>query len=171
MKKSLVIITLSFLTFGSAAAQNSQPASFAEFRKGMLDDYNKFRKSILEDYDRFLEAAWRDYEQFKGEDRYSTPKPKTAPVKPVDVTPVDQPVPAPEKPAKPKPWKKAKPAEPALTRPTRPTRPTGLNSPTEPPSPGMPSDGAAFQSFSASIISVGCRHCGDLSVGQASPLS
>ena len=126
MKKSLLLITLSFLTFGNDAVAEP-PASFSEFRKGMLDDYNKFRKSVLDDYDRFLEAAWRDYEQFKGEDRYSTPKPKTAPVKPVDITPVDQPVPAPEKPAKPKPWRKP----PAPTPPSQPTQP----SPTSPTSP------------------------------------
>ena len=60
MKKSLLLITLSFLTFGNDAVAEP-PASFSEFRKGMLDDYNKFRKSVLDDYDRFLEAAWRDY--------------------------------------------------------------------------------------------------------------
>ena len=146
MKKSLLLITLSFLTFGNDAVAEP-PASFSEFRKGMLDDYNKFRKSVLDDYDRFLEAAWRDYEQFKGEDRYSTPKPKTAPVKPVDITPVDQPVPAPEKPAKPKPWRKppaptppSQPTQPSPTSPTSPTRPPEAKAPTSLPpakSPGF----------------------------------
>lgn len=62
----------------------------------MLEGYNKFRQSILDDYDRFLDAAWGDYEQFRGQDRYQTPKPHTAPVAEIpadDIKPVVTPRP------------------------------------------------------------------------------
>jgi len=56
----------------------------------MFDDYKQFRKSIIEDYDRFLDATWGSFEQFKGETKYSTPKPTSVPT--IESMPTPEPV-------------------------------------------------------------------------------
>lgn len=103
MKRVCIIAILSVTPFlgisgqGKSSQQNPASGSFADFRKGLLEDYNKFRNSILEDYDRFLEAAWDDYQQIRGAERYEAPKPKVAPSiptgEPEKIAPVSLPKP------------------------------------------------------------------------------
>lgn len=102
----LIVSPLIALVGLSVAAQNTVPrpqksnagkGSFAEFRKGVLERYDKFRSSILEDYDKFLQGVWDDYDQMRGKERSERPKPEHAPiapaVEPVDSEPIQLPAP------------------------------------------------------------------------------
>ena len=57
----------------------SPGGSFAEFRKGLLEDYNAYRKGVMERYDQFLDGVWSDFQQFKGEESSTVPKPDRVP--------------------------------------------------------------------------------------------
>lgn len=86
MKKvrPIVCVFVAVSVMASAQSKYSQSESaresFADFRRGLLEDYNRFRSSILENYDEFLQSAWDDYQQMRGVDRYESPKPHVAPV-------------------------------------------------------------------------------------------
>lgn len=81
---ALLFAAVSLSMSGQSKSARAESGSFADFRKKMLEDYNKFRNSILEDYDRFLETAWDDYQQMRGKDRYEKPKPHVAPSIPIE---------------------------------------------------------------------------------------
>ncbi len=143
MKRKLSLSVLLAASLISLSAQ-TQPDSFQNFRKQLFDDYQQFRKSIIEDYDRFLDATWGSFEQFKGETKYSKPKPVQAPT--IESMPVPEPVldpndwpeqaiPAPvvadnikpkpepkpdKKPKTPKPATPTTPATPKLPKPAQP---------------------------------------------------
>ena len=116
-------MAIPFLT--PAVMAQSPTKSFEEFRSSLKKDYKDFRKGILADYDKFLEGIWQDFEAFKGEQRDTMPKPKTAPVadplsipkvdptlkpkRPKKETPVSQPEVKPQPKPKPKPQPKPTP--------------------------------------------------------------
>ena len=116
-----LIVSLLIAAVGlCASAQSTAPrrqksnvgkGSFTEFRKGVLERYDKFRSSILDDYDKFLQGVWDDYEQMRGKERSEMPKPQHAPIAPA--------------------------AEPADSEPTK--LPTPILTPEESTDPGEPS--------------------------------
>lgn len=85
--RSLLLFVLIGITSVYADENVAPPDSFQEFRKSLLSSYSSFREGVLKDYAKFLENVWMEYDTFKGEKRDSTPKPTTAPVAPVSLTP------------------------------------------------------------------------------------
>ena len=135
---SSAIICITVCTALSAQSQQSQ--SFADFRKGMLEGYNKFRQSVLDDYDSFLEAAWGDYEQFRGQDRYELPKPHIAPV--ADIPADDKPLPLPKKNPD---FQPAPTGKPAPSDKPVPSAPSGMPAPADRPEFTFPFYGIEFK--------------------------
>ncbi len=78
--KHRVITSILIAVAGTASAVAQSPGgSFAEFRKGLLEDYNAYRKGVMERYDQFLDGVWSDFQQFKGEESSTVPKPDRVP--------------------------------------------------------------------------------------------
>ncbi|MFG6389254.1 MAG: hypothetical protein K1V91_03670, partial [Muribaculum sp.] len=78
--KHRVITSILIAVAGTASAVAQSPGgSFAEFRKGLLEDYNAYRKGVMERYDQFLDGVWSDFQQFKGEESSTVPKPDREP--------------------------------------------------------------------------------------------
>ncbi len=137
MKRRLSLSLFVAASLVSLSAQTQQD-SFQNFRKQMFDDYQQFRKSIIEDYDRFLDATWGSFEQFKGETKFSKPKPTDVPT--IESMPTPDPVlnpndwpeekiPAPVVVAdnvkpKPEPKPEKKPKTPKPSTPTTPAKPS-----------------------------------------------
>ncbi len=114
-------------------------SSFDEFRKSMLESYNSFRQSILDDYDKFLEEVWTNYDQFKGEERYSEPKPATAPSVP-EVQPKEIPLPSRNRTKKDKPETTATPSRtPKTAQPPKPESKPIVPAPNERTTPAIDS--------------------------------
>ena len=150
MKRRLSLSLFVAASLVSLSAQTQQD-SFQNFRKQMFDDYQQFRKSIIEDYDRFLDATWGSFEQFKGETKFSKPKPTDVPT--IESMPTPDPVlnpndwpeekiPAPVVVAdnvkpKPEPKPEKKPKTPKPSTPTTPAKPS-TPTPTPQPKPATP---------------------------------
>lgn len=73
----MLLIGASLLVAGVPQAQ--APASFEEFRQGILNDYQEFRHTILEHYADFLEGTWHEYEPLEPLKRGEAPKPVKVP--------------------------------------------------------------------------------------------
>lgn len=59
-------------------AQNngsSRRSAFADFRRGLQNEYDDFRKEINKEYADFLTKAWQEYQLFQGKAPDDTPKP------------------------------------------------------------------------------------------------
>lgn len=113
------------LLLGLGTTTADVPASFLEFRQGILDDFQEFRRTILDHYADFLEGTWHEYEPLEPLKRDETPKPISVPkvsLKKPSVTPKEMPAPIlgtiPDK----------KPAEPVKVdpEPETPAGPGGL---------------------------------------------
>lgn len=149
MKKTL-LIGASLLMAGVPQAQ--APASFEEFRQGILNDYQEFRHTILEHYADFLEGTWHEYEPLEPLKRTEAPKPVKIPdvrLSKPSTTPVTLPEPrlasipgigSPRQPSLSEQLgDKGRPGQNApVTKPTLPERPGEIKSPFDPPKCEIP---------------------------------
>lgn len=146
----MLLVGASLLAAGVPQAQ--APASFEEFRQGILNDYQEFRHTILEHYADFLEGTWHEYEPLEPLKRSEVPKPAKVPdvtLSKPSTTPVTLPAPVlaeiPGLEGRKDPslesqlGDKGKPGQNApVTRPTLPERPGEIESPFAPPKAEIP---------------------------------
>lgn len=64
---------------GISQAPAQAPASFEEFRQGILNDFQEFRNTILAHYADFLEGTWHEYEPLEPLTKNDVPKPAKMP--------------------------------------------------------------------------------------------
>lgn len=148
--KKMLLIGVSLLAAGVPQAQ--APASFEEFRQGILNDYQEFRHTILEHYADFLDGTWHEYEPLEPLKRGEVPKPVKVPdvnLSKPSTTPVTLPAPVlaqiPGLEGRREPslesqlGDKGKPGQNApVTKPTLPEKPGEIKSPFAPPKAEIP---------------------------------
>lgn len=126
--KRIISFVVSLLVMVGANAQDYK-TGFDEYRAGLLTRQQEFRKKILDDYDKYLEGIWKEYEAFAGKKRDIKPKPTVLPkAEDKPTAPVD--VPNPDKPVKPQ---EPTPTKPVPTAPVAPPAPVIPAAPTSAP--------------------------------------
>jgi len=104
MHRPFVVTIIMLCAATSAAIAQDPHQSYQEFRRNMHRDYQQFRSRILEQYADFLDGEWHPYEPLKSPEKYTRPKPETAPeVTGTHVSPPDRAIPQPPVPAPPAP--------------------------------------------------------------------
>lgn len=82
LTKRKILLSCAVMVMISMTAQDNFSKSFADFKKGLFDNYNGFRSQVLENYDGFLEGVWVEYQGMQPEKSSSKPKPRRVPVSP-----------------------------------------------------------------------------------------
>lgn len=74
-----VFVTMSLLCYTNYVNAQQQKESFDEFRKSILNNYDRHRSQILSQYGKYLDSLWVAYPQHKGVVRNPFPKPADVP--------------------------------------------------------------------------------------------